>query len=229
MKQSLNQKLYELEDTEKGFYSKDNELKISIRWDIKAINWDNQLLEKNTHLNQNKEYNMFIDVSKKIALLFNSKRGSFLEVGCGTGLVSKSLGPYFNNGVGVDISNNMILEAKKKNIKNINFYKKSFFDLNENIDGSFDLIVSRGILVSHYGTNYLSEILNKLFSLTKKNGYVIFDFLNKNVLLDNVHLPKNKEYYLEKTIQEYAFKSGFSKVEISGKNTDRVLIGILYK
>jgi len=204
-------------------------LKISGRWDKKALNWDHQLLDENIHLNQNKEYNNFIDSSEKVALLFNKKINDFLEIGCGTGLVSEALSPYFNNGIGIDISNNMIIEAKKKNIQNINFYQKSLFNLTKDTDGSFDLIVSRGILVSHYGINYLSEILDKLFSLTKKNGYVIFDFLNKNVMLNNIHLPQNKEYYLDKTIQEYALKSGFSKVVISGKQTDRVLIGILYK
>jgi len=229
MKQSLNQKLYQVEDTNKEFYSKNNELQISKRWDKKAQNWDHQLLDKHTHLNQNKEYDNFIALSKEIALLFNNKTDNFLEVGCGTGLVSEALSPYFNNGTGIDISNNMIVESKKKNIQNINFYKKSLFNLTKDIDGSFDLIVSRGILISHYGINYLSEILDKLFSLTKENGCVIFDFLNKNTLLDNVHLPKNKEYFLEKTIKEYSLKNGFSKIEINGKNTDRVLIGILYK
>jgi len=229
MNQSLNQKLYQVEDTNKEFYSKDNELQISKRWDKKAQNWDNQLLDKNTHLNQNKEYDNFIDSSKKIALLFNNKSDNFLDVGCGTGLVSEALSPYFRNGIGIDISNNMIIEATKKNTPNMNFYKKSLFDLDKNIDGTFNLIVSRGILVSHYGIDYLSEILDKLFILTKENGCVIFDFLNKNTLLDNTHLPKNKEYFLEKTIKEYSLKSGFSKIEINGKNTDRVLIGILYK
>jgi predicted TPR repeat methyltransferase len=229
MEETLNQKLYQVEDTDKGFYSKDNELKISGRWDKKALNWDNQLLDENIHLNQNKEYDNFIYISKKTALLPNNKIDSFLDIGCGTGLVSEALSPYFNKGTGIDISNNMILEAKKKNIQNMNFYKKSFFDLDKNIDGSFDLIVSRGILVSHYGIKYLSEILGIIFSITKKNGYVIFDFLNKNVMLNNIHLPQNKEYYLDKTIQEYALKSGFSKLAISGKQTDRVLIGILYK
>lgn len=226
---NINQVLYKLKDTEKKFYSKDNISNIAQRWDIKATYWDKQLEDTNIHLNQNFEYDTFIQTAKDIIRKIKNKDNILLDIGCGTGLVSEALSPYFNNGIGVDISNNMISEARKKNIKNSNFYKKSLFDLDKDIDGVFDFVVSRGILVSHYGINYLSEILDKLFSLTNKNGCVIFDFLNKNVVLDNAHLPKNKEYYLEKTIKKYALKSGFLKVEISGKKTDRVLIGILYK
>ena len=228
MKQSLNQKLYSLDDTKSNFYTKGNEIEISNRWDKKAKYWDKQLETDNIHLNQNEEYDNFIKISKKIALSFNHIN-NLLEIGCGTGLVSKVLSQYVKRGVGIDISSEMILEAKKKNIKNITFYKKSFFDLDKNIDGTFDLIVSRGILISHYGQKYLTEILDIFFTLANDKGCVIFDFLNKDVSIDNVHLPNNKEYYTKKTIKEYALKSGFQRVEIYGNSIDRTLIGLLYK
>lgn len=229
MEQSLNQKLYNLENTSNDFYTKSNEIEISNRWDKKAQYWDSQLQSDDTHLNQNKEYNNFIDISKKIASSFNNGTNSLLDIGCGTGLVSEALSQYINNGLGIDISSKMILEAKKKNIKDMTFYTKSLFDLDENIDGTFDIIVSRGILLSHYGLEYLDEILDKLFTLTNNKGFVLIDFLNKNVSIDNAHLPQNKEYFLQDTIKNHAIKSGFSNVEINGDNTQRVLIGILYK
>ena len=229
MKQNLNQILYQLEDTNKEFYSKNNELNISKRWDKKAKYWDKQLLDKETHLNQNDEYSNFLEITKKIVLKFSKKNSSFLDLGCGTGLVSEVLSHYFIKGVGIDISECMIMEAKKKNIKNINFYKKSFFNLNKDKDGYFDCIVSRGILISHYGINYLAEIFNIMFSITKNNGFVVIDFLNQNAQILDSHTPLNKEYYLQNTIEQYALNCLFSKVEIYGNNNDRVLIAILYK
>jgi len=226
---NINKKLYNLNDTRRGFYSKENESRISERWDKKAKLWDNQLENKDSHLNKNGEYDNFIYISKKIASLPNYNIDTFLEIGCGTGLVSRALSPYFKKGIGIDISSNMISEARKKNISNMNFHKKSFFNLDKNIDGSFDLIVSRGILVSHYGIEYLNEILEVIFNVTKNHGYVIFDFLNKKAILEDVHLPQNKEYYLHTTIVEYALKIGFTNVEIYGKSTGRVLIAILNK
>lgn len=229
MKKTLNQKLYGLNNTQSNFYSKDNELEISKRWDKKAKYWDNQLNCYDTHLNQDKEYDNFIKITQKTVSQYKNMDSKLLDIGCGTGLVIEALSSYFNQGIGIDISGNMILEAKKKNLKNVSFYKKSLFDLDINMDGSFDFIVSRGILVSHYGINYLYEILGILFNITKNDGYVIFDFLNTNVEIVNGHLPLNKEYYSKNTIRKYASKIGFSKVDIKGKSNDRVLIGILKK
>jgi len=187
VKQNLNQIFYQLEDTYKGFYSKNNELDISRRWDKKAKHWDNQLLSKESHLNQNEEYNNFLEITKKIVLKTSKQNSSFLDLGCGTGLVSEALSCYFTKGVGIDISECMITEAKYKNIKNINFYKKNFFDLNKDTDGCFDCTISRGILISHYGINYLAEIFNIMFSVTKDNGFAVIDFLNQNTQIANNH------------------------------------------
>jgi 2-polyprenyl-3-methyl-5-hydroxy-6-metoxy-1,4-benzoquinol methylase len=229
MAKSLNQKLYQLNDTSKEFYSKDNGLNIGERWDKKAKNWDAQLLDKKNHLNRYREYDSFIIIAKKVLLKQKGEKITFLDVGCGTGIVSEELSPSFYKGTGIDISNKMILEAKKKNIPNMIFYRKSLFDLDKNLDGTFDFVVSRGILVSHYGIKYLYNIMAKLFSLTNNNGSVIFDFLNKDVKLTDVHLPQNKEYFSGKLIRDCSLQIGYSNVTIEGASDLRVLFAVLTK
>ncbi len=231
MEKSINKKLYNLDDTEKGFYTKENEISISKRWDQKAKYWEQQLFDKNCHLNRNKEYDYFIKVTKELInkLLSNSRNKAFIDIGCGTGLVSKEIHSYFERGVGIDISAEMIKEAKKKNLKNVSFFKKSLFQLLED-NNKYDLVVSRGILLSHYGLEYLNEFFEIFYHITESGGIVVFDFLNKKAVDEgNYHLPKNKEYFERSTISEYALSWGFRKVDIKGKDTDRVLIGVLYK
>lgn len=225
---SLNQKLYNLDDTDLSFYTIDNEDNISKRWDEKAKYWDKQLFNiNNSHLNQDNEYNRFINICKELSNSKNIDR--IIDIGCGTGLVLESLQNNFKCAIGIDISKSMIEEAKKKNISNTKFYQESLFKIDNNFYNKFDMTISRGILISHYGKKYLNQILQIFYKLTKDKGFVIFDFLNKDVKREYEHLPKNKEYYSKEEIKQYALKNNFKKIKIIGNNQNRVLIGILYK
>ena len=228
---NINIKLYGLNNTQKDFYYKGNEEQIAKRWDKKAFYWDNQLLAKDSHLNQYGEYDIFINISKDIAKKYQTLNDSrLLDVGCGTALVSLELCDYFNSVIGIDISENMLIEARKKSNEKINFYQKSIFALNSEWQGNFDLIVSRGILLSHYGVDYLDEILSILFKILKNRGTVILDFLNKEAKNKvSIHLPDNKDYFEGDTIIYYAKKVGFSNIEIVGNENDRVLLALLNK
>ncbi len=225
---SINKELYNLEDTDLSFYSLDNETEIAERWDKKAQYWDQQFYDsKNNHLNQDNEYDRFIEVCKMECI--NKKIKNLVDVGCGTGLVLESLNNCYQNAVGIDISNEMIKLAKNKNIPNTKFYKANIFKIDKQFCNKFNMTISRGILISHYGEKYINKFLQILYNLTKDEGCVIFDFLNKNVNKTYQHLPQNKEYFSQDTIKSYALNNGFSRVNVIGEKSQRVLIGILYK
>jgi predicted TPR repeat methyltransferase len=227
-KTSLN--LYGLETSHKKFYKKENQMEIGHRWDKKATNWEQHLELDGHHLNQDNAYNQFISISSNIAIqrfhkLENSK---LLDIGCGTGLVAAALSIFFSVTTGIDISTNMLIQARSKHINNVEFYNKSLFEIKPEWN-VFNMIVSRGILLSHYGLGYLKEILLLLHSCLKINGCVVFDFLNKNVTGKYEHLPKNKAYFSGSSIEKYALNIGFSNAIIVGNPTDRTLIAVLNK
>jgi len=113
----------------------------------------------------------------------------------------------------------MIKEAKKKDISNSEFYQKSLFKIDSSFYNKFDMTISRGILISHYGKKYLNQILQIFYKLTKNKGFIIFDFLNENVDKQYEHLPKNKEYYSKECIEQYALKNNFKKIQIIGNQS----------
>lgn len=66
----------------------------------------------------------------------------FLEVGCGTGIISLALAKRGSRGVGVDINERAVENsrhnARKHNITNVEFFKSNVF---EKVEGKFDVII----------------------------------------------------------------------------------------
>lgn len=222
---SSNISLYGLHDSKPELYQKGNEHNIALRWDKKAFFWDDQLKEKSCHLNQDNAYDEFIRVAKSFICKYSdsTRELTLLDVGSGTGIVAEELGVYFSKVVGIDISKEMLKIAKRKSIPNSNFYKRSVFELNFWID-RFDFVVSRGVLLSHYGKQHATDIISSLCGVLQPEGMIIIDFLNKDVEGNYEHLPTNKEYYSASEMIHIANNAGCKDIEIIGQTNQRTLI-----
>lgn len=79
-----------------------------------------------------------------------SSSEDFLEVGCGTGVVSIGLAKIARSGVAVDINSlaieNSQLNAKRYNVKNVQFFVSNVF---ENVEDKFDVIVCNPPYTKH--------------------------------------------------------------------------------
>ena len=79
-----------------------------------------------------------------------NKDQDFLEVGCGTGVISIAVAKRARHGTGLDI-NERAVENSKKNAKtqgvtNVNFFTSNVF---ENIEGTFDVIICNPPYTKH--------------------------------------------------------------------------------
>ena len=228
---SINDKLYRLNDTESSFYSESNIIKIAKRWDQKSESWDRDLLEVDNHLNQDNAYDFFISTAQKLISNYSSnekKQLKLLDLGCGTGLITQALEPYFSKSIGIDISNEMLKLARLKNMTKSLFIEKNALDLNDEY-GHFQFVVSRGILLSHYNEKLGKKLLSLIYKILKPNGLLIIDFLNSETSKDKQHLPNNKKYYSQITIKRFGEEFGFKNIEIYGKSTDRTLMAVMYR
>ena len=128
---------------------------------------DNKLYYKNFSINYDSTFVEYLEYiyPKQVAteLLENFKlNGPICDIGCGTGLVGKEL-YYLNKKIvvdGLDISPEMIKEARKKNIYR-NFYD---IDLTKKLIGvpnNYAAIVSSGTFThGHLGPEYITKILS---------------------------------------------------------------------
>jgi 2-polyprenyl-3-methyl-5-hydroxy-6-metoxy-1,4-benzoquinol methylase len=106
-----------------------------------------------------------------------------LDVGCGTGELTKKLAPYSTEIIGIDVSENMINEAlKRNNDKKINYINVSVEKYLEETDKKFDVIISIAALHHMDEGKILETMKNKL----TKNGRIIILDLVKGGIIDYI-------------------------------------------
>ncbi len=117
-----------------------------------------------------KEQNILIQVEEPVvkSILKKFTPGAALDAACGTGRYSAFLNSIGHNVTGIDISDDMLKLAKKKN-KNINFIQGDLNTLpfeNE----KFNLVVCG--LAIHYVTN-IDEVIKELTRVVLPGGYIV--------------------------------------------------------
>jgi len=142
------------------------------------------------------------NVSKFLQTITFDKPFTFLDVGCGNGWVVRKIAEENNckKSIGIDISNKMIIQAKKK-ISNKN---EKFFHTDVeswNYKGKFDIIFS---MESIYYSDSIEVALEKIYKLLKSGGQFFCgtDFYTENkatarwanIMKIQMHLHSKKEW-----------------------------------
>lgn len=129
-----------------------------------------------------------------------------LDLGCGTGLCGENLRPLSSLLVGVDLSEPMLAQARRKNV----YDHLECADIDQYLDdkdNSFDIIVASGVLI-FFGP--LTHILQRIFTALKTSGYFVFT-LYKNAagenikIRDNIHFGHGRDY-VRQQLEQIGFK-----------------------
>jgi SAM-dependent methyltransferase len=198
---------------------------IAARWDDRADSWDHALQDPACHLNEDGAYRRF---TRLVQRLIAQRRGfcsahGVIDAGCGTGLVLAEVVSSFAWGIGIDISPKMIRAARAKRVAKTRFFVGDCFDLPSLCPGA-GAVLSRGVLLSHYGRRQGLSILKAARSALVAGGFLVFDFLNEAARSHYRHAPENKTWFTAEEIQSMARRAGFSIVSTLGKPRRRVLL-----
>lgn len=139
------------------------------------------------------------DSELMIESVYITPEQNFLEIGCGTGVVSIALAKKALEGVGVDINDkavaNSVLNAKTHNVSNVSFFISNVF---ENVSGTFDVIVCNPPYTQHDARDAIDRMFwdpndemkrtffKEVGSYLKPNGHIYFgwaDFADIDVEL----------------------------------------------
>jgi SAM-dependent methyltransferase len=194
------------------------------RWDQKAARWDADLADADCHLHEDGAYQRFVEVAEDIV----GQRGGFcrqqllVDLGCGTGLVLAHFLNRFAAGLGIDLSPRMIEIAQRRQLPNSHFVTGNGFELST-IVGRAGAVLSRGILVSHYGKQWAAVLFAQIRQVLTPGGFALLDFLNEAARQRYPSNPANKTYYLRDEIHELASTTGL-RAAILGDDERRVLL-----
>lgn len=196
---------------------------IAARWDNKAAAWDADLRDPGCHLNEDDAYTRFLD---QLALAVHLRQdfcrnNGVVDAGCATGLVLANIASSFAWGVGVDISPEMIRLAQAKRVSNARFLVADCFDLRASCPKA-GAIVSRGVLLSHYGARQGEALLSSAHGCLVDGGFVLWDFLNQSGRASSRHVAENKTYFDPEEIRAMAARAGFRLTMIYGETDRRV-------
>jgi SAM-dependent methyltransferase len=169
---------------------------VAARWDARAPDWDRALADPACHLNEDAAYVRFLREARRCVARRprHCRQHGLIDVGCGTGLVLAELVSHFAWGVGVDISQEMIRVAGAKGIPGARFLVGDCFRLAE-VCSEAGAIVSRGVLLSHYGRLQGRALLESAAQVLLPGGFLLFDFLNARARRNFSHNPEDKTYY----------------------------------
>ncbi|MGA2621812.1 MAG: class I SAM-dependent methyltransferase [Thermoguttaceae bacterium] len=196
------------------------------RWDQKADRWDADLADQCCHLNQDDAYRRFFDAADSVvaARAAFCRQRLLVDLACGTGLVLAHFAARFERAVGVDISPRMLAAAAARRLPRVELLEASCFELAGRIAPA-GAVLSRGILLSHYGPRWVLPLLRQVCAvLTPEGSFAILDFLNARTRHDYPANPDNKTYYTAERIAAQAEEAGFRRWTILGEPNRRVLM-----
>lgn len=131
-----------------------------------------------------------------------------LDAGCGTGLCGKFLKPYarFLCLEGVDLSAQMLAEAKKKKVYN-RLYCNDIISFLQKKNSKYDLIVSADVL-TYFGR--LDSFFEQAQKALKKQGRILFSFTaneedERDYILHKSGRYKHHQKYVQNLLKKYGF------------------------
>ena len=159
--------------------------------------------------------------------IIEGKLKNVIDLGCGTGLAGVEFRDIAESLIGIDLSENMICKAEKKNIYD-ELYVDDIIDKLESLERKFDLFISTDVFI------YIGQLL-PLFQCIKKHSKrnTLFVFSTEHADCDDYILQKtgrfahSKDYVLSIATKTEFKLEYFKKVNIR-KEANNWIVGGIY-
>ena len=153
--------------------------------------------------------------------------GSIMDLGCGSGLLGAEVSQFCEYLEGIDLSEKMLAEAKKKNIYN-KLVKQDIFTHLQNASLNFDYFISTDVFV-YIGD--LSNIFRLIKSRNKTIGKLAFsteDYDGDGFFLEQSGRYSHSKKYIESLCEKFDFKLCHFETQNLRKEKNQYIRGGVY-
>jgi thymidylate synthase/ubiquinone/menaquinone biosynthesis C-methylase UbiE len=195
-----------------------NTKKVIRNWNSEAAEWDENIQDPTHYVNIENGYERFVSFVQKHLLNTSLSEFVALDSGCGTGVIADILSDKAEIIVGIDIAPKMLEFAHKHG--DIRYIQANSLDIPFAAE-SFDVICSRGVLISHVGKGYVDRFIEEHHRILKKGGLFVFDFITKFDSQEKSNRRTKAALSYKKLVGKLE-AAGFDVIERSGSNLNRV-------
>lgn len=199
----------------------------ALRWSERSPAWQALVKDDGSYVNHESGYARFNALLAKLMKTAEAPR--CLDVGCGTGDVARAMAASGATSVeGIDVSEGMISQARasSREIANLAF-RVAEID-SPGVDGTFDVIASRGVVLSHLPRGRAVDFLFAITERAREGSYAVFDFIQH---LENGGFPNagDKNVITYPWLLAVMRELGWVPVAKDGDDKTRVVIAAFHR
>ena len=133
---------------------------------------------------QEKEFEILLDIIKP--------NKSILDIGCGDGMLLKKLAKIRKiRGLGLDYSKELINEANKNKVKNIEFKCLDMRSLKKENNKTYDYIITKRSIQNLTKWSYQKKVIDNLHLFSKKKSKILL-IESSSTALENINIVREK-------------------------------------
>ena len=161
----------------------------------------------------------YVELNTVLNFLKKRKISNLLDAGCGNGFTTFYLARFSKKTIGIDYADKFIdfankLKKRKNFLKYFHLYKDSELTPSKNnvkfithdlinpfkIEKKFDVIVCSRVLINFPSKNLQKKVFDNLYSILKKNGYLILTEVDEDA---HKKLSKLRKRILKEPLEKY--------------------------
>ena len=183
--------------------------RIRARWDARAATWDADALDPAREFDGDGAYSAF----NRFAAAVLSEAAPpgiplLVDLACGTGLVASALAGLARQVLAVDLSPAMLAVARGRASPGVALVAADAFSLPLR-DGVAAAVVSRGVLLSHYGRAWAPALLAEVRRVLEPGGIAVLDYLHAGEATPDA-AARGKAFFTDDEVVAMAASAGFT-------------------
>ena len=168
----------------------------------KSKAWDMQ--KKNVYLGHELIENAFNQTYKE------QEKIDILDLGCGTGSLVSFLRPYAKKLVGIDLSTDMIEEAKKKGLYDT-LYNNELDQYLEETSSEFDVVIAAAVMIHFFDLENTFTLIRNCLKKDGKFIFSVFEGRKKNIELNSFLMYSHSDNYINTLADRLKFKISYKQ------------------